>query len=287
MSSVDIKTALESQSEKQFILNLIKNGVSVETLVSAMPRSTGAALVGVSIESFDPIRDATAVIASIEGYNGYAIAQEGFREKLSSIGDGIKRFFGAVPTRMRLTYSDYQDYFKMASQIENGINEFNKIHVPSKSASKNDIAEFIREIDMVKSHLINKSDITAPKESSTKNPDELGWTEENKKTARAALDKFNQDVRRSLGQLEDNCELAKSRIAAIMEELNQIAPNNDDDEDATYSDKVMNDLFRSVFTPRSLEYLHEYFDVASSQINRAYRFRKICESVMTFVGMKK
>ena len=188
---------------------------------------------------------------------------------------------------MRLTYSDYQDYFKMAARIESGIDEFNKIRVPSKSASKNDIAEFIREMDVAKSHLINKSDITAPKESSTKNPEELGWTEENKKTARAALDKFNQDIRRSLGQLEDNCELAESRIAAIMEELDLIAPNNDNDEDATHTDKVMNDLFRSVFTPRSLEYLHEYFDVASSQINRAYRFRKICESTMTFVGMKK
>lgn len=285
--TIDISLALESESQKQFVQGLLKQGVGKELIVSAMSPTTRALLAGVSTEAFDLSTDTDRVITAIESYRGYSIAQEGFREKLSSIGDGIKRFFGAVPTRMRLSYSDYQDYFKMAGRIESGINEFNKIRVPSKSASKNDIAEFIREMDVVKSHLINKSDIAAPKESSTKNPDELGWTEENKKTARTALDKFNQDIRRSLGQLEDNCELAESRIAAIMEELDHIAPNNDDDEEATDSDKVMNDLLRSVFTPRSLEYLHEYFDVASSQINRAYRFRKICESTMTFVGMKK
>lgn len=85
MLSIDIKTALESESEKQFILNLIKNGVSVETLVSAMPLSTGAALIGVSVESFDPIRDATAVIASIEGYNGLSVACEDLKSTIRKI----------------------------------------------------------------------------------------------------------------------------------------------------------------------------------------------------------
>lgn len=285
--SVDIKEALESESQKQFVLNLIKNGVSTETIVTALGPSTGADLIGVSVEEFDPSKDATAVIASIESYNGYVVAQEGLREKLSSISDGIKRVFGVVPSSMRLTYSDYQDYFKMAARIKNGIDEFNKIRVPSKSATKDDLVKFINEMDALESHLISSSDISAPKESSNKNPDELGWTEENKKAARAALDKFNQDIRRSLSQLEDNCELAESRINDIMFELDSIAPKKKHVEEIFGPKKAMNDLFRAVFTPVSLDYLHEYFDVANSQISCAYRFCKICESVMTFVGMKK
>lgn len=181
----DIQTARATESEQRFVKNLLKSGVSKETIVASLPNATRVSLSGVSTESFSLESHTDAVIDSILSYNGLQIAKEGIVDKIKSIV-GFTPKAEAIPKKL------YDELIPLFPKLFSVLDQALKIPFPNEK----DIAG-VRKAYVLLEALRDQEDknasatsqvYEAEKGSEKVSIDQSGWTKASAEKAKSDLE---------------------------------------------------------------------------------------------------
>ena len=180
----DIQTARATESEQRFVKNLLKSGVSKETIVASLPNATRVSLSGVSTESFSLESHTDAVINSILSYNGLQIAKEGIVDKIKSI-------FGFKPKATAFPKKLYDELYPLFPKLLKNLEDALRVPFPDhtnikavKTATKQLMAFYKSDIEQDSaSTRVYQIEQSHPKVTL----EESGWTKEAAEKAKADL----------------------------------------------------------------------------------------------------